>query len=329
MASRDIVAVEIAIRDDNPDIHTPDNKFFDFIKSKLTFRSMKASGIRQMLRKTKETISNVLSLKKASTDGQDKEEIVGKKQIEDYKPGYPQYCSLISAHTPYHICRRFTQMRARLLLLKQDQLSLLEDQLEQIDNAERCPIFLGNSRIDINPARKQILSEIQIGLREYDEIIEKNRKVLSYPTPKPRDLTNLTNWIENSASLAAEETGYLSKPDLLTIGMPIDEPLLQVELLLEHVIMFCYEIFNKRPKIDLSRDPNVFIFSNPLLKRITRGLIAWIVVLILFVPVIVINSVSGVAVRMGVIVVASAVVIMTLALMTKVKTWEMFLACAT
>ncbi|CAG8978566.1 hypothetical protein HYALB_00010528 [Hymenoscyphus albidus] len=213
----DIVAVEIAIRDDNP--------FFDFIKSKLTFRSMKASSIPRMLRKTKETISNVLLLKKASTDGQDEEEIVGKQQIGDYKPGYPQYCSLISAHIPYHICRRFTQMRARLLLLKQDQLSLLEDQLEQIENAERCPIFLG--------------------LREYDEIIEKNRKILSYHTPKPRDLTNLTNWIENSASLAAEETAYLSKPDLLTIGMPTDEPLLQVELLLGHVIMFCYEIFNK------------------------------------------------------------------------------------
>jgi len=73
----------------------------------------------------------------------------------------------------------------------------------------------------------------------------------------------------------------------------------------------------------------VFIFSSPLLKRITRGLIAWIVVLILLAPVIIINAVSKVAVRVGVIVIASAVVIMMLALMTKIRTWEIFLGGAT
>jgi hypothetical protein len=85
----------------------------------------------------------------------------------------------------------------------------------------------------------------------------------------------------------------------------------------------------QRPQIDLSRDPNVFIFSSTLLKRITRGLIAWVVVLVLLVPVIVINAVERVAIRMGIIVVASAVAIMMLALMTKIKTWEMFLGGAT
>jgi sterol desaturase/sphingolipid hydroxylase (fatty acid hydroxylase superfamily) len=85
----------------------------------------------------------------------------------------------------------------------------------------------------------------------------------------------------------------------------------------------------QRPQMDLSRDPNVFIFSGTLLKRITRGLIAWVVVLVLLVPVIAINAVERVAIRMGIIVVASAVVIMMLALMTKIKTWEMFLGGAT
>ena len=85
----------------------------------------------------------------------------------------------------------------------------------------------------------------------------------------------------------------------------------------------------QRPQIDLSRDPNVFIFSSSLLKRITRGFIAWVVVLTLLVPVIAINAVERVAIRMGIIVVASAVVIMMLALMTKIKTWEMFLGGAT
>jgi hypothetical protein len=85
----------------------------------------------------------------------------------------------------------------------------------------------------------------------------------------------------------------------------------------------------QRPQFDLSRDPNVLIFSSTLLKRITRGLIAWVVVLVLLVPVIAISAVERVAIRMGIIVVASAVAIMMLALMTKIKTWEMFLGGAT
>jgi hypothetical protein len=71
------------------------------------------------------------------------------------------------------------------------------------------------------------------------------------------------------------------------------------------------------------------IFSSTLLKRITRGLIAWVVVLALLVPVIAISAVERVAIRLGIIVVASAVVIMMLALITKIKTWEMFLGGAT
>jgi hypothetical protein len=85
----------------------------------------------------------------------------------------------------------------------------------------------------------------------------------------------------------------------------------------------------QRPQFDLSRDPNVLIFSSTLLKRITRGLIAWVVVLILLVPVIAISAVERLAIRMGIIVVASAVIIMMLTLMTKIKTWEMFLGGAT
>jgi hypothetical protein len=85
----------------------------------------------------------------------------------------------------------------------------------------------------------------------------------------------------------------------------------------------------QRPQFDLSRDPNVLIFSSTLLKRITRGLIAWVVVLVLLVPVIAISAVERAAIRMGIIVVASAVVIMMLALTTKIKTWEMFLGGAT
>jgi hypothetical protein len=85
----------------------------------------------------------------------------------------------------------------------------------------------------------------------------------------------------------------------------------------------------QRPQIDLSNDPDVYIFSSPLLKRITRAMIAWVVVLILLLPVVVINAVEKPAVRISIITTASAAVIMLLAMMTNIKTSEMFLSGAT
>lgn len=58
-------------------------------------------------------------------------------------------------------------MRARLLLLKQDQLSLLEQQLDRIDYEEPRKLFLGNSRRDGNESRKHVLAGIDRSLRDY------------------------------------------------------------------------------------------------------------------------------------------------------------------
>jgi hypothetical protein len=58
-------------------------------------------------------------------------------------------------------------LRARLLLLKQDKLSRLEQQLEKIDTDERAPLFLGSSRDDTNEERSSTLSEIDRALADY------------------------------------------------------------------------------------------------------------------------------------------------------------------
>lgn len=103
--------------------------------------------------------------------------IVGKRlsssgtTVEDYRPGYPQFSALIGSHSTFHICRRFLRIRARLLLLKQDELSLLEGQLDQVDREEERELFLRNARRDNNPERKTILMKIEVALSNYGEVI--------------------------------------------------------------------------------------------------------------------------------------------------------------
>jgi hypothetical protein len=87
--------------------------------------------------------------------------------VEDYLPGYPRYTALLSAHDPFLICRRFTRLRARLLLLKQDRLSQLEAKLDELDQNEKFPLFLGVSRRDANSERAALVAEIDSQLEDY------------------------------------------------------------------------------------------------------------------------------------------------------------------
>jgi hypothetical protein len=87
--------------------------------------------------------------------------------VEDYPSGYPRLSALIASHDSFHLCRRFSNLRARLLLLKQDRLSLLEKQLQKIDREEISLLSLGSSRRDSNSERNSILTQIDKALAEY------------------------------------------------------------------------------------------------------------------------------------------------------------------
>ncbi|OTA93382.1 hypothetical protein M434DRAFT_395646 [Hypoxylon sp. CO27-5] len=90
------------------------------------------------------------------------------KQIEDHPMGYPRFSALIASHDSFYICRRFSSLRARLLLRKQDNLSILEERLEKIDRSECNSLRLGSYRRDDNEERQSVLSEIDKALSDYD-----------------------------------------------------------------------------------------------------------------------------------------------------------------
>ncbi len=103
----------------------------------------------------------------------------GTGSVEEYRAGYPRFTALLAAYDPYVICRRFTRLRSRLLLLKQDRLSVLEARLDEVDQKEKCPLFLGASRCDGNSERESLLSEIESGLADYGGYIRTKTLVLA------------------------------------------------------------------------------------------------------------------------------------------------------
>ena len=87
--------------------------------------------------------------------------------VEDFPQGYPRYSALIASDSTFNIVRRFSHVRTRLLLLKQDRVALLEERLQKIDVEEKAVLFLGNSRSDRNTERVKVLRELGIALKEY------------------------------------------------------------------------------------------------------------------------------------------------------------------
>jgi hypothetical protein len=87
--------------------------------------------------------------------------------VEDYQPGSPRFAALVASHESFYTCRRFSYLRARLLVEKQDKLTLLEERLENIDRAETSPLFLASNRLDRNQERRTILGEIDNALADY------------------------------------------------------------------------------------------------------------------------------------------------------------------
>ena len=72
-------------------------------------------------------------------------------------------------------------MRARLLLIKQDHLSILEAQLQEVDRQEPRRLFLGNLRRDNNLERKRLMGEFETVLKDYGMIyISITLKTLHY-----------------------------------------------------------------------------------------------------------------------------------------------------
>lgn len=83
--------------------------------------------------------------------------------VRDFPEGYPNLAIFKNSDENFAVYRRFGYLQARVLLEKQDQLRVLEQQLDQIDDAD--PVCTTREadpdRPDQYRAREKILSEVE------------------------------------------------------------------------------------------------------------------------------------------------------------------------
>jgi hypothetical protein len=156
--------------------------------------------------------------------------------VDKFRPGYPRYTALLSAHSSFHNFRAFKRLRLRLLLAKQDEIAVLETRLDEIDAAEQRSLFLGCMRRDANIDRQQVLQSIKLAMSEYgkaklgahmlrmhlsnnkitvttDVMIAQYRDTTSLPAASKREVQNLQNWVDGTGCLDRSESSYLQYSD--------------------------------------------------------------------------------------------------------------------
>jgi hypothetical protein len=105
-----------------------------------------------------------------------------------------------------------------------------------------------------------------------DELIERNRRILGYEPPKPRDVLNLQNWISGNGCIAREETAYLDRSkDLLSISFQEDSAVTWLEALVEYGLFFLLHRFGRVKNLKHCRQQTqaefVIAFSSRHLER--------------------------------------------------------------
>ncbi|KAK0703661.1 hypothetical protein B0T26DRAFT_744402 [Lasiosphaeria miniovina] len=252
------------------------------------------------------------------------------KSVEDYRLGYPRFTALISAHDPFLVCRQFKKLRARLLLLKQDKLSALEQRLEQIDRDETCPLFLGKGRSDGNQDRESILSEIELCLKDYDQFAERTNRMLGLAPANERDVESLQNWVDGMGCIARAETAYLSHGEELVCLAPAgDQALLQLETWVEDKLIQYYPRFRRSRFHNVSIDPHVIIYSGPWIKRMAKALLLFLITLLLLMPVVICNLIDTISIRLVVVMACTISYLLVLFALTRSRTMDLVLAGAT
>ncbi|KAM7201292.1 hypothetical protein V8F33_003392 [Rhypophila sp. PSN 637] len=147
--------------------------------------------------------------------------------------GYRGYARFISSDDDFLLLRRFDTLSSRVSLCLQDELTVIEEQLEEIDVAysrrECQDVNNGTIRDDIEE-RARLIDVAAKKLVRYNEFLLQHVALKKLPSVPKREVKSIKNWHYNldHAAISPEEQTYLDKPDLVRLVDEEKTPLRKV-----------------------------------------------------------------------------------------------------
>jgi hypothetical protein len=83
-------------------------------------------------------------------------------------------------------------------------------------------------------------------MKDIDDLIERNHRILSFEAARPRAILNLQNWVNGNGCIAREETAYLDhSKELLGVASPDETVMIGLETMVEDCLARLCQCFNK------------------------------------------------------------------------------------
>ncbi|KAF9876167.1 hypothetical protein CkaCkLH20_06110 [Colletotrichum karsti] len=237
--------------------------------------------------------------------------------------GYKGYAEFISSEDDFYLLRRFDTLNIRATLALQDEISQLEQQLENLDQEMRrvngSHYNNGTMRGD-EADRSALLSEITRKLKNYNEFLIQQTVLRKYPKAPKRDRRSLKNWHFNHdyKAIHHEEQRYLDRDDLVPVAFKEKTPLREVidsSLRLRTLSIWRHKD-NVAPTYD---SKEVSYYSDKRMNAFASAMIIAIGVTMLITPIWVLQRMDDLKEKLAVITVFIFVflLVMSLAMVTK------------
>ena len=162
--------------------------------------------------------------------------------VDDHPKGYPQLAAFINSDDNFLIARKYGFLRSRVLLYRQDELSVLEKELIALDDDDKVNRALAltsrkhDEETDKDPvySRKVLMKKIDDKLKEYgkhlklfpsaiqtctglnartDDLVSRIQTYVSLKAPSARNVKSFMDWIQDHKPLVQGELTFRKHKD--------------------------------------------------------------------------------------------------------------------
>ena len=168
-------------------------------------------------------------------------EILSKRVlVDDHPRGYPKLAAFMNSDENFLVCRKYSFLRSRVLLYRQDELSRLEETLcaldqedAETDDASRLALMSRKTdeARDEDPqySRKTLIHKIDDKLKQYgvywqfgrserltlaaDDCVRNIQLYASMRSPCSRNWNSFAAWMKNIKPLTPEEREFMNHKD--------------------------------------------------------------------------------------------------------------------
>lgn len=217
--------------------------------------------------------------------------------MEDHPDGWPRMAAYLNLSDNALIYRKFGYLRNRVLLNKQAEIIELEERLHNLDlrdqdNDEWRLFSRSYDNSQPTTPRRALLQQIEDKLREYDDLLFRQQKLVSIGKPNERDHLSLFNWVWNNKPVVNEDFDFMfHKTDLVKLeNRPEDN---WFDGMLQDLVMAIFNnnlvrfVFGRRDdNARIGEDKTITFLTPERIDTMVKIVMACITMLLLIIPVI-------------------------------------------